>query len=98
MREEKVAQPVADRAAATPERLEPADDRALGLGRRQAVELAAADVDAVVDVRRLERIVQAPVRAHDLDDGKAEGGRELEIALIVPGDGHDGASPVAAKH
>src|SRR5262249_15989135 len=92
------AQPVADRATAAAERLETADDRPLDLGRRQAVELAAADVDAVVDVRGLERLVQSPVRAHDLDGRKAEGGRELEVALIVPGDGHDGTGPVAAQH
>ena len=97
-REDPVAQPVADRAAAAAERLESADDRAFGCGRRQAVELAAADVDAVVDVRGLERVVQSPVRAHDLDDRKTEGGRELEVALVVPGDGHDGAGAVAAKH
>src|SRR5262245_29118384 len=97
-REDPVAQPVADLAAAAAKRLEPADDRALGLGRRQAVELAAANVDAVVDVRGLERVVQSPVRAHDLDDRKTEGGRELEVALIVPGAGHDGTGPVAAEH
>src|SRR5262249_29049085 len=81
-REDPGAQPVADRAPAAAERIESADDRPLGLGRRQAVELAAADVDAVVDIRGLERVVQSPVRAHDLDDRKTEGGRELEIALI----------------
>src|SRR5215510_3892985 len=69
-REDPVAQPVADRAAAAAQRFESADDRTLGLGRRQAVELAAVDVDAVVDIRGLERVVPLPVRAHDLDDRK----------------------------
>src|SRR5206468_1757606 len=61
-REDPVAETVADRAAAAAERLESADDRALDLGRRQAVELAAADVNAVVDIRGLERVVHSPVR------------------------------------
>jgi hypothetical protein len=83
---------------AAAERLESADDRALGFGRCQAVELTAADVDAVLDVRGFEHVVQSPVRAHDLDDRKMDGGRELEVTLIEPGDDHDGTGPVAAQH
>ena len=82
-REDPVAELVGDLAAAAAARLESADDRALGLGRRQAVELAAAHGDAVVDVRGLERVVQPPVRAHDLDDRQTEARREREVALVV---------------
>ena len=69
------------------------------LGRRQPVELARVDEHLalrVLDVR--DALVDLAVgRLHDLPDGQVERGREVEVALVVRGHGHDRARAVVGQ-
>ena len=65
----------------------------------QAIETARIDHDAIADERlgqgRLRRFAR---RRDDAHDGEVEGARELEVALVVPGHGHDGARAIVHEH
>ncbi len=78
---------------------EAGDDRGEGLARRrETVELAGVDHDAVTGVGLGQRALGAARRRDDLENGKPERGGEGEVALVVGRHGHDGAGAVAHQH
>ena len=98
-RDEPVAQPVGDRALARPLRLGVGGDGADGLARRRAVEGAGVDHGAALGEGRLERRAHVDLGVvEDGNDLEAVFGGELEVALVVRGDGHDRARPVGHEH
>ncbi len=111
--EEPVAQLVRDRRPALLGALEPLADHALRLGGAETVEahrvvrrrhrLALAD-ERLGPLRRwrpgrhLSVVEPLRRRLHDADDREIELGGELEVAVVVRGDGHDRPGSVAHEH
>ncbi len=93
-REQPVAQLVLDGAGADAVGLEPCDDGLLGVGHVEAVQVVAVDQRSVTGERGLGQVTALD----DLDDVETEGGRELPVALVVAGHGHDRAGAVAGEH
>ena len=74
------------------------DGRERLAGRRQTVEPTGVDHDPVARVGLAERALRAVGRRDHLDDRQAVLGGELEVALVVPRYGHDGAGAVGHEH
>ena len=92
-REQPVAQPVVDRAVAAALAVEPLDDR----GERLAV-LHPVEARVGVHDRPVAGVRELLAAADDAADLQPVPRRELEVALVVPGDGHDRAGPVLHQH
>ncbi len=93
--EEPVAQAVADLGPAETLRLQPLDDRLLPLIGRQTRELRGVDEALLLGVRDVSPVL--PLSALGRDDDlhrQVVAARELEVALVVRGHGHDRPGPV----
>ena len=90
-----VAQPVVHPCLAEPVLDEPVDGLPLGRRDREAVEEPRVDLHAVARVG----LTGPAVGPRDgLDDGEPVRLREVPVALVLAGDGHDGAGAVAHQH
>ena len=95
-REQPVAQAVVDRHVALALAVQPGDDRLQRLAVGQPVELGVGvHQRAVAGVRLGLDVVAA---RDDLADRQVELARELVVARVVRGDGHDRARPVLHEH
>src|SRR5690606_14623872 len=94
-REEPVAELVVDLAAAFAVRLEPVDHLRLRVGDGAAVEEPAVDDPAVA---RVGAAWDAWRRLGRADDRQPVRARELVVALVLRGHGHDGPCAVAREH
>jgi hypothetical protein len=61
-------------------------------------EGARLDHDSRIDMGFFKASMHAAVGTDDLADRQAEGAREIEVALVVSRDGHDGAGSVRSEH
>ena len=106
--DQPVADPIGHGELRLPARLQVLDDRLESLRRRQVVEPARVDQDVrrgLADVglgqlaiRRGRGRSARVARADHLDDRQPEPGCEREVTLVVGGNGHDRAGPVAGQH
>ena len=79
---------------------QPSDDLGDGLGRTPPVERAGVHHEALAGPRlgHSLRVQLAVIRLDDHADVKAMLAGELEVALVVKGDAHDGSRPVFHEH
>ena len=98
--EQPVAQAVVDRPVPAPLLVEPVDDRVLGLDRRHAGEVARVDEHLALGVLGVGLPVGdgAVGGRDDLADREVERLREVVVALVVGGHGHDRAGAVLHQH
>ena len=96
-REAPVAQAEVDGDAAAALLREPLDDPAAALRRRQPVELAGVDEHVVLGVRDVRQLGLPLRRPDHLAHRQVERLREVEVALVVGGDGHDRAGAVVGE-
>ncbi len=95
-REQPVAQAVVDRRVALALAIQPGHDALERLAVGQAVEVGVR-----VHERAVARVglgLDVLAAGDDLADGQAELARELVVARVVSGDGHDRAGPVLHEH
>ncbi len=106
-REQPVAEAVVDGELAGVPLAEPGDDLVLGRGRGEAVEVAGVDEDVVgplVGIRLLHLLAGGKGggvgvgRGDDPAHVEAVLAGEVEVALVVAGDGHDRARAVLHEH
>src|SRR4029079_18595037 len=100
-RDAPVVKPVVHDGPSGAARRQPFSDGAPGLGYLYAVELAGVHETPgrVLDERRLQRrVLVLPGAGNDTHDRKREHVRELEIALVVSGHGHDRTGSVLHEH
>src|SRR5205085_12677365 len=90
-RHEPVAQLVVDGGPAAALGLEPGHDLGERLAVTQSVEATTARHRPVLGAWELAAVDHPP-------DGQVEPPGELEVALIVPGHGHDRPGPVLEQH
>ena len=76
------------------------DDPATALRRRKSVELRRVDQHLAFRVLDVGGVLVdlAVRRPDDLPDREVERRREVEVALVVRGDGHDRPGPVVGQH
>ena len=91
--EEPVPELVLHAAVAAAVCLQSRDDRLFGLCDIQAVQVVGMHEDAVAGVGLLRNISSS----NDFDGRQAECVREVPVALIMSGNGHDGAGAVARE-
>ncbi len=92
-RQQPVAQAVVDRAVALAFAVQPVDDLLQRVAVVQPVELGRR-----VHQRAVAGVGQRLAATDDALDLQPELGREVEVALVVPGDGHDRAGAVLHQH
>ena len=92
-RQQPVAQAVVDRAVALALAVEPVDDLLQRLAVVDAVELGRG-----VHQRAVARVGQLVAAFDDAADRQVELRGEVEVALVVAGDGHDRARAVLHQH
>ena len=97
-REQPVAEAVVDGGLAQASLGERRDDRPLRLGRAHPVVLAGVDQALVVGVGDEGGVGFGPLAGDHLADRQPERGGEVEVALVVGGNGHQRAGAVLHQH